>query len=436
MQPPQQVVYTTQPPQQTGAHVVVVQQPQGAPVAVPPGQQVVYTQAPPQYAPAGVGTATVQVVQPQAQPVYVAASPQPLMNDALKLDLKNIALNQLNFFRQLNRHYPYLLMEETYNGKAGNNLQFWESMVVDYENYMSVIAEKGPPSSMPREIELVWRVHMLNPQCYIDDCMRQFGKVILHDCKDPNATYPAHNRSSFRANIMKKQGLQRTGFIMPDLVMTDAIKRQCKFVHKMIKINLWNTIYLDNIEGAINRYEQFMAAMWAPDKPQGLIMVPTNDIDLIWHSHQLDPTGYHSFCIQNSPNRQLVSHDDNIAPKVLTSNGTTTEAFWNGKYGANTYRGGRQFMEARGNAEYDKMVIYNPRPMWKTVPWVFTALATVLIICMFITNKYTGAFLVAAIALGISGWYIRKNRVGDLAEQKRMKRQHEARRRNKHAPPT
>merc|ERR1719334_1533907 len=419
MQPPQQVVYTTQPPQQTGAHVVVVQQPQGAPVAVPPGQQVVYTQAPPQYAPAGVGTATVQVVQPQAQPVYVAASPQPLMNDALKLDLKNIALNQLNFFRQLNRHYPYLLMEETYNGKAGNNLQFWESMVVDYENYMAVIAKKGPPSSsVPREIELVWRVHMLNPQCYIDDCMRQFGKVILHDCKDPNAMYPAHNRSSFRSNIIKKQGLQRTGFIMPDLVMTDAIKRQCKFVHKMIKINLWSTIYLENIEGAINRYEQFMAAMWAPDKPQGLIMVPTNDIDLIWHSHQLDPTGYHSFCIQNSPHRRLVSHDDNIEPNKLSGFGNETEAYWNQKYGANTYKSGRQFTEACGNSEYDNMKIYDPMPLWKWIPWVCVAVSICLFVGMCATNEYTGPFLFVIVALAIGAWYIRKNRVGDLAEKK------------------
>lgn len=170
---PQQVVYTTQPPVQQG-QVVYVQQPQqvvgqGVQVVAPQGQVVYAQQPPPQYAPGsdqpppqyapaaeGAGApvqvmgapqvqvvqngqpATVQVVQTiqgAQQVVYqqVVAAPRPLIDDTLKANLKNIALNQLNFFRQLNHHYPYLLIEEGYNGKTGNGREFWDSIVVDYE---------------------------------------------------------------------------------------------------------------------------------------------------------------------------------------------------------------------------------------------------------------------------------------------------------------
>jgi len=376
--------------------------------------------------------------QPPPQYQQVREPQLPLFDDALKANLKNIALNQLNFFRVLNRNYPYLLIEMEYNAKAGNDEAFWESMVVDYENYMELLGRGSPPKwSVSREIEFVWRVHLLNPQCYATDCMRKFGKVIQHNASDPNTMYPAHTQQSFRQKVLHNRSPGRTGFIMPDFVMTDAIKRQCQFIHKMIKINLWQTIYLENIDGAITRYEQFMAAMWARDKPQGLILVPTNDIDLIWHSHQLDPAGYHRFCTSNSPTGQLVSHNDNIAPSVLSANNNATEAFWNKKYGADSYKNGRQFRQHWEDPSYQNMKIYNPWPLWKVWPPIagvlIVAATLILVIGGEFGERYQTEGIILIVVLVLSAWFMWSQKIGDLAERRRRERADEAMRRRKHA---
>ena len=51
----------------------------------------------------------------------------------------------------------------------------------------------------------------------------------------------------------------------------------------------------DFIERAVDRYCEFLAL--ARDNPQELV-VPTLDIDLIWHAHMLSPQDYHDvrFC--------------------------------------------------------------------------------------------------------------------------------------------
>lgn len=57
----------------------------------------------------------------------------PLFTDTLKTYLKNIALNQMNFFQLLCRHHPNLLMRDEYDEEPGNSKVFWESIIVDYE---------------------------------------------------------------------------------------------------------------------------------------------------------------------------------------------------------------------------------------------------------------------------------------------------------------
>ena len=213
----------------------------------------------------------------------------PLLDMKLKEELSKIAMNQLNFFRAINQCYTELLINDQYSEKRGNSKQFWEDIIIDYEQYMVKLAEDiNITIPMSLEIELIWRIHLLSPQNYINDCMRQFGKIIGHYCIDPKMKYIRHNSSKFRKEILKNLNPGNTGFIGPDLIMTDALKRQCKFIRKIIKINMFNPIDKNKINSSIARYEKFLETMWAENKPQGLIMVPTLDIDLIYHLHQLN----------------------------------------------------------------------------------------------------------------------------------------------------
>ena len=302
----------------------------------------------------------------------VEGSPsEPLLSQALRSELKNTTWNQLEFFRSLNQHYSSLLREDDYDTSddQGNSRSFWEHIITEYEvqcilrsnesdkitrrmslcsdldqNHMIQLSDDGTSQSLPAslEVEFVWRVHLVNPQSYIADCMNQFGKVIPHNCNDP---YPQFERQVITTKSAKQQGVW-DGYGL-HWMMPSAIKRQCQFVDKIMSVE---NITSDAIDGAIDRYEKFLHLMWAPDKPKGLIMVPTNDIDLIWHSHQLNPNGYQSFCIENSPTGGLVNHDDNIDTSVSfwkKTFGWTTESFWNSKYGEGTYRNGQQFVVKR-----------------------------------------------------------------------------------------
>ena len=215
--------------------------------------------------------------------------PTELFDDKLKDELSKIAMNQLNFFRSINQWYTELLINDQYDDKEGNSKQFWENVIIDYENYMTNLSQNinsTPPISL--EMELIWRVHLLSPQIYVKDCVRQFGRIINHNCDDPKTNYIRHNSNNFRNEVLKNPNPGNTGFIGPDLIMTDALKRQCKFIRKIIKVNLFDPINKNKIGDSVERYEKFLKAMWAENKPQGLIMVPTLDIDLIWHSHQLN----------------------------------------------------------------------------------------------------------------------------------------------------
>lgn len=51
--------------------------------------------------------------------------------------------------------------------------------------------------------------------------------------------------------------------------------------------------------------------------------VPTLDIDLVWHTHQLSPDSYDAFCEQNIGRR--IEHDDTIAKSTLSDGLKRTE---------------------------------------------------------------------------------------------------------------
>ena len=207
----------------------------------------------------------------------------------------------------------------------------------------SISEEETYGDRMPSlEVEFVWRVHMLNPQNYVADCMSRFGRVIPHKCND--------QRPQFELQVIDSDSIQsdsiqnRTGPLGGSLFMPSAIKRRCRFIDKILSVE---HITSDALDGAIDRYEQFLHLTWAPDKPEGLSIVPTDDIDLIWHSHQLDPTGYYSFCIENSPNGELLVRDDNVNASTSfwkKTFGWTAESFWNSKYGKGTYANGQHFV--------------------------------------------------------------------------------------------
>jgi hypothetical protein len=88
--------------------------------------------------------------------------------------------------------------------------------------------------------------------------------------------------------------------------LVPAMYRQLLFVNKICSnYSYWSRETV--IQRAMGRYTNFIKLF----KGYRKTLVPTMDIDLVWHAHQCDPESYHAFCTQTA--KRLIDHDDTIA---------------------------------------------------------------------------------------------------------------------------
>ncbi len=86
----------------------------------------------------------------------------------------------------------------------------------------------------------------------------------------------------------------------------------------------------DNIitlQAGQHRYRRFLQLMPGDAVP---ILVPTIDIDLFWHTHQLDPISYDTYCRTHIGRR--VFHDDSIASSPRNNALSQTTTAWAHRY--------------------------------------------------------------------------------------------------------
>lgn len=149
--------------------------------------------------------------------------------------------------------------------------------------------------------------------------------------------------------IAKINGYKTTGKMFPDerlavrhmmsrywtnhslfsMELSSAVIRQGSFVDKMHKIDwLHSPTALSTMERLLIKYERFFRIMAAnPDRTA----VPTLDVDLAWHTHQLSPREYYLFSIRTTKDR-FIDHDDKIDEEKLS------EGFeWTSKMYEKTY---------------------------------------------------------------------------------------------------
>jgi hypothetical protein len=111
--------------------------------------------------------------------------------------------------------------------------------------------------------------------------------------------------------------------------LVSASLRQRSFAAKMASDWCLGLDSLSNLEKAMARYLQFMFVDIGIDAENSI--VPTLDIDLIWHTHQLFPVEYRSWCFDNLD--KYVNHDDTVDESDLVVGLNQTINIWLGKYG-------------------------------------------------------------------------------------------------------
>ncbi|TPX68318.1 hypothetical protein SpCBS45565_g03194 [Spizellomyces sp. 'palustris'] len=104
-----------------------------------------------------------------------------------------------------------------------------------------------------------------------------------------------------------------------------AVKRQRDFTGKMVD----GTVIWDagQLARATVRYHKFLLLM--AQEPLSFL-VPTLDIDLAWHTHQLHPPHYQQYGLKHL--RRIINHDDTVSNSHLKNSFAHTAKLWKRRF--------------------------------------------------------------------------------------------------------
>ncbi|EXC03907.1 hypothetical protein L484_016112 [Morus notabilis] len=215
------------------------------------------------------------------------------------------------------------------------------------------------PLVVPLDCEWIWHCHRLNPVRYKSDCEELYGKILdnsnvvssLEDtCKKETeeiwkSLYPEEPYTLDFNRALSEDAAEKTCVLEKctkyDLV--SAVKRQSPFSYQVSRPHMSNDCFL---KGAVARYKGYLHLIRRnKEKSLNRFCVPTYDIDLIWHTHQLHPVSY---C---KDLRKLVGkileHDDtdsNRTKGMKLDNGFSgTTKQWEETFGTRYWRAGAMY---------------------------------------------------------------------------------------------
>lgn len=100
-----------------------------------------------------------------------------------------------------------------------------------------------------------------------------------------------------------------------------AIIRQGSFIDKMHSLHwLHSPASQTTMSRLLVKYDRFFQIMVTNP---GRVAVPTLDVDLAWHTHQLSPRSYYSYSLSNTAGGRFINHNDKLTKisSRLDSNG-------------------------------------------------------------------------------------------------------------------
>lgn len=115
------------------------------------------------------------------------------------------------------------------------------------------------------------------------------------------------------------------------MALGGAVIRQGTFVDKMHGLDwLHSPASLTTMSRLLTKYDRFFRIMATnPDKTA----VPTLDVDLAWHTHQLSPRSYYGYSLSNTAGDKFIDHDDRIDEGKLSDGFEWTSKQYEKNYG-------------------------------------------------------------------------------------------------------
>lgn len=113
------------------------------------------------------------------------------------------------------------------------------------------------------------------------------------------------------------------------LDLCGAVMRQGVFIEKMNDLDwLHSPSVGDTMQRLIIKYTRFIELM---SSNAGKVVVPTLDVDLAWHTHQLSPRAYYKYVCKKTS--QFTDHDDKIDEDKLNKQFEWTTKIYQDTYG-------------------------------------------------------------------------------------------------------
>ncbi|KAF2839990.1 hypothetical protein M501DRAFT_951869 [Patellaria atrata CBS 101060] len=113
------------------------------------------------------------------------------------------------------------------------------------------------------------------------------------------------------------------------LDLVGAVIRQGTFINKMHKLDWLHSPALTfTMQRSLKKYDRFLSIIASNKKKMA---VPTLDVDLAWHTHQLNPASYCNHCLVVS--WKLIDHDDKVEEATLSEGFLWTSAVYAARYG-------------------------------------------------------------------------------------------------------
>jgi hypothetical protein len=111
--------------------------------------------------------------------------------------------------------------------------------------------------------------------------------------------------------------------------LVDNVERQRVFVQKM-NAHLWirSPALQGTLRRAVERYDKYLQLFRLYP---GKMLVPTLDIDLVWHTSQLSPAAYNASMEERCG--RFINHDDKIAKYKLATGNDETQALYRIRFG-------------------------------------------------------------------------------------------------------
>lgn len=278
---------------------------------------------------------------------------------AVTVDLVAAAKQQLRFLAEVDRNRH--LFDGPGLDRAILRYKYcWLPLLAKYtENHLV----EGNFLVVPLDCEWIWHCHRLNPIRYKTDCEELYGRILdnrntISSLQEPcskqteeiwKSMYPDEpyelNTSNHFQYLEKAEdtaeALKSTNY---DLV--SAVKRQIPFIYQVSRSYMNDDIF---VEEAVARYKGFLHLIkrnW--ERSLRRFCVPTYDIDLIWHSHQLSPVSYCKDLV--AALGKVLEHDDTDSDrtkgKKLDNGFSTTTEQWEETFGTRYWRAGAMY---RGN---------------------------------------------------------------------------------------